>query len=531
MSVIEVVLAIVVLIIVLLPASILINNAILASNDQRLKVEADNLATANLEKVQQEAQSGPLSGGTTSFTYQSRSGSQYTVFTVTTQFTPLSESGGVSSFTTVCQNGGATQLQIWSVTATVRWQGMRGARPVTVTTDVAPGEAGAADLLDGEIAIPVNGVNGTPISTPINYYVTPNGTGAGAWLAAWLAANPPDSTSLPGIPGNTGTTGCGVVTGLPVTATVGYPDIPQWTWTVELSPNTTPAPGYVATTEASDTNPAGPPLSNPITLQAGELSYALNRNSQQFQVAVGVQTTVTVQTMNFVHNVPKVLTISGQKSVSVASGGFPGVVAGMGVSGTGIANGTTVLSVSNNTLTMSTAATATGSATLTFSSGADSSVTPAADLPITVSNPGVGPTGQYTFGNATQNIAQMLLYPFTSGYSVWAGDMPESNPGDAPSGTPIYTPNSGVNLPIGTSTSATVVVPVYPLVDNAPGATATEVDGDGAGYSLGTTGAGLPLGQYQITPSLYVWITPTGTCSSPTELVTPCGTPSTNPIT
>jgi len=185
MSVIEVVLAIVVLIIVLLPASILINNAILASNDQRLKVEADNLATANLEKVQQEAQSGPLSGGTTSFTYQSRSGSQYTVFTVTTQFTPLSESGGVSSFTTVCQNGGATQLQIWSVTATVRWQGMRGARPVTVTTDVAPGEAGAADLLDGEIAIPVNGVNGTPISTPINYYVTPNGTGAGAWLAAW----------------------------------------------------------------------------------------------------------------------------------------------------------------------------------------------------------------------------------------------------------------------------------------------------------------------------------------------------------
>jgi hypothetical protein len=203
----------------------------------------------------------------------------------------------------------------------------------------------------------------------------------------------------------------------------------------------------------------------------------------------------------------------------------------MGVSGTGIANGTTVLSVSNNTLTMSTAATATGSATLTFSSGADSSVTPAADLPITVSNPGVGPTGQYTFGNATQNIAQMLLYPFTSGYSVWAGDMPESNPGDAPSGTPIYTPNSGVNLPIGTSTSATVVVPVYPLVDNAPGATATEVDGDGAGYSLGTTGAGLPLGQYQITPSLYVWITPTGTCSSPTELVTPCGTPSTNPIT
>jgi hypothetical protein len=534
MSVIEVVLAIVVLIIVLLPASILINNAILASNDQRLKVEADNLATANLEKVQQEAQSGPLSGGTTSFTYQSRSGSQYTVFTVTTQFTPLSESGGASSFTTVCQNGGATQLQIWSVTATVTWTGMRGARPVTVTTDVAPGEAGAADLLDGEIAIPVNGVNGTPISKAINYYVTPNGTGAAAWLAAWLAANPPDSTSLPGIPGNTGTTGCGVVTALPVLATAGYPDIPQWTWTVELSPNTTPAPGYVATTEASDLNPAGPPLSGPITLHPGEISYALNSNSQQFQVALGVQTTVTFQTMNFVHNVKNVTTTSGQNSVSTALG-FPGVAAGMGVAGTGIANGTTVVSVSGTTLTISTAATATGSATLTFS-GADPSVNPAADLPITVANPGVGPTGQYTFGNSTQSIAQMLLYPFTSGYSVWAGDMPESNPGDAPSGSPIYTPDSGVTLPIGTSTSATVVVPVYPLVVNVAGATtATEVDGGGASYSLGgAPGAGMPLGQYQITPSatsLYVWITPTGTCSSPTQLVTPCATPSTNPIT
>jgi hypothetical protein len=163
-------------------------------------------------------------------------------------------------------------------------------------------------------------------------------------------------------------------------------------------------------------------------------------------------------------------------------------------------------------------------------------VNPAADLPITVA---IGSTFEYTFGNATgvgtggQSIAGMLLYPFASGYSVWAGDMPESNPGDAPSGSPLYANDSGVTLPIGTSTSATVVVPVYPLVLNGAGATATEVDGGGYPYLLGPS-TGMPLGQYLITTfaaTLYVWITPTGTCSSPTQLVTPCATPSTNQIT
>jgi len=70
MSIVEVVMAIMVLLIVLLPSAMLINRGIISTNGQRLRVEADNLATANLEKVQEEAESGPLSGGTTTFTYQ-----------------------------------------------------------------------------------------------------------------------------------------------------------------------------------------------------------------------------------------------------------------------------------------------------------------------------------------------------------------------------------------------------------------------------------------------------------------------------
>jgi hypothetical protein len=478
MSIIEVVLAVAVIIIVLLPASILMNNSLLSSNDQRLKIEADNLATANLEKVQQEAESGPLSGGTTSFTYQSRSGGQYTIFTVVTQFTPLSQAGGAFQLTTICQNQGTTQLQIWSVTATVTWRGMRGARPVTETTEVAPGESGAADLSNGEIAIPVNGVNGTPITTAINYYVTPSGTGAAGWLTS-------NGYTAAGIPGNTGTTGCGVVTGLPVAGTTAYPDIPQWSWTVELAPNTTPAPGYVATTEASDSNPAGPPLSGPITLHAGEISYALNSNSGQFQVAVGVQTAVTLQTLNFA-TTPALVTQCEP------------------------ANGTWVNGNPSHPYIPP--------------ASCDNTAVPFADLPVTVANSGIGPTGQYTFGNTNQSIAQlgMLLYPFASGYSVWAGEMPESNPGAAPSGSPLYAPDSGVAPLIGTSTSATVVVPVYPLDLTVSGnTTATEVDGAGYGYALNLAGSasntGMPLGQYEITPSatpLYVWITPSGICKA-----------------
>jgi hypothetical protein len=350
----------------------------------------------------------------------------------------------------------------------------------------------------------VNGVNGTPISTPINYYVTPNGTGASAWLSAWLSANG-DSTSLPGIPGNTGTTGCGVVTGLPVAATATYPQIAQWTWTVELTPN----PGYVATTEASDANPAGPPLSAPITLHEGEISYALNTNSQQFQVAIGVLTTVNLQTLNFA-TTPALVTQCEPAT---------------GIWTTGTPTSTPPPSCD------------------------DSAATPLTAVPITVANPGVGPTGQYTFGSNTQSTAQMLLYPFASGYSVWSGEMPESNPGDAPSGSPLYAPDSGVTLPIGTSTTATVVVPVYPLdlkVTGPNSPTATETDGAAYSYTpnppiSGVSSTGMPLGQYKITATgmtlpwptqFYVWITPTGICESQTQLSlpSPCSHPAPDPI-
>jgi hypothetical protein len=61
-------------------------------------------------------------------------------------------------------------------------------------------------------------------------------------------------------------------------------------------------------------------------------------------------------------------TTSGSTQVTVASGGFPDIFEDQVVSGTGIAGGSVVLSISGNTLTMNNAATASGTATLTFTS-------------------------------------------------------------------------------------------------------------------------------------------------------------------
>jgi hypothetical protein len=80
----------------------------------------------------------------------------------------------------------------------------------------------------------------------------------------------------------------------------------------------------------------------------------------------GNSLTLSQAAMGTTGTVPSVSTTSGSTTVTVASGGFPGVVPGMLVTGTGIASGTTVVSVSGNSITLSQAATATGTVTLTF---------------------------------------------------------------------------------------------------------------------------------------------------------------------
>ncbi len=118
-----------------------------------------------------------------------------------------------------------------------------------------------------------------------------------------------------------------------------------------------------------------------------------------------------------------VTTTSGNASVTVASGGFPAVAVGMGVTGTGVPSNATVLAISGNTVTLSANATVSSTTTLTF-------------LP--------------------------------PNYSAWAGDQADS--------APSYNSDYGADVAtsfqdVGPSSNGTLTLPVYPLTLNVTSAT------------------------------------------------------------
>lgn len=91
----------------------------------------------------------------------------------------------------------------------------------------------------------------------------------------------------------------------------------------------------------------------------------------------------------------------------------------------------------------------------------------AMNLPITVANSGLAGTGTYLLPNGT---AGSSVYPYSSGYSIWAGRCPEANPDAVTSSTsPLYTVGVTNNAPAPTTVAtragqtATASVPLYPL--------------------------------------------------------------------
>lgn len=74
----------------------------------------------------------------------------------------------------------------------------------------------------------------------------------------------------------------------------------------------------------------------------------------------------TAETLQFGAKVASVTLTANSMAATVSSGGFPNVSAGMLVNGTGIASGTVVSAVAGNTLTLSQAASTSGTVTLTF---------------------------------------------------------------------------------------------------------------------------------------------------------------------
>lgn len=548
----EIIVSLAVFAIISLPMTRIIVTTESASDSLHLRAEAADLATQALETAQYKTQNGvnPTAGVTTSTQF---SGADK--FTVAVDFVLAP---GTGSSNTVCvAPPGSLNSQIWQVTATASWGvgGQKGS--VVESTLVSPSEVDLADTNAGEIAIPVftAAENINQLETASSVSMTATGTCTISGGCGTVPSNEVTSETV-----NTGTTGCAVFTSLfagagetytiSVTPPSGYVDPNEYFWNSTITAynfytGIAPPPNevdlvdnpYLVLAQAApitvgfqvqcfgggnSCGSASPDI--PISVKSpgvlncigavcvlGNGSTSIASSGAAIQLFPGTAVTDV--------SVASVTTSSTSASVTVTSGGFPGVLAGWGISGNNVANGTTVVSVSGNTLTMSANATASGSTTLTFLP--PNTYAWAGDAPVSEPDNGdygsLQPTAfQALSGNAV--TLTLPLYPleltvkWASGVNVSAMQVADSNGGDTMNLNSVSsTPSSGsswnTGLPLGQ----------YQLE-------ATNTGTQGVNY--GSSGTTSPV---------YVWVTPTGVCVQAGSTMTTCTSSSssftTSPIT
>lgn len=175
-----------------------------------------------------------------------------------------------------------------------------------------------------------------------------------------------------------------------------------------------------------------------------------------------------------------------------------------------------------------------------------------AGVPVSVQNSALGSPGIRSFAGGTTTLTN--LFPFPSGYKVFAGHCPEADPeAVSQQGQALY---PGAPLPPSVTpapgSSASVTVPTYPLelvVTDSAGApvgsvvaSATELQGQAAtpctgllDYSLyatqtsnGLSATGMPLGEFEVSVPganpFDVWVKPGEVLDESTGVAYPTGT-------
>jgi len=457
-SLVEAVVAVAVLAIVLVPTIHLVIVGQLAANQQRFQAEASTIATQAIEELQDEAGQGYIPNGSTTQTVKAGND----VFTVRLTFTATSH--GTSQ--TYCTSAANSTPGTWIATAAVSWHGMNGAPPLTESTELAPGVAGAIDGSAGTIAVPIlDALAGTPFA---NALIPVTVTLTGTWTKG-----PGTAPSQPPVPTGEITSGSvNTVSGCAVF--LGVDPDPGWTYILSVNNVSNSASGGAAelinSGEESYDNPSPIPTIGPYVSQAGEPTLASG-----FQIDQGA----TV-------------------GVSFSATGF--------------------------------------SATTS-------------KIPVTVDNSGLGGSDTYVFGGGTfggypSTGGNMYLFPYASAYTAWAGDQTTSNPAASCGAVSCY-PGAAAAPSVAAIAggSSVVSLPLYDLVLHQSGAaastalTAQDAAAPATIYNLkapsaGTSSTGLPLGQYIIdsSPVEYIWLTPTGMCSSASLMATTCASPSSTPV-
>jgi Tfp pilus assembly protein PilV len=126
-------------------------------------------------------------------------------------------------------------------------------------------------------------------------------------------------------------------------------------------------------------------------------------------------------------------------------------------------------------------------ATITLTGWSGSTMTPATNVPIGIANTSLQPFGAYTYAAGTTSLTP--LFPYASGYTVFAGNCTDSNPvGLDGSGNPFYANPGTVATDVTAGGTAATTVPLYDLpvqvVDGAgnPVAGATITASETTGY-------------------------------------------------
>jgi Tfp pilus assembly protein PilV len=104
-------------------------------------------------------------------------------------------------------------------------------------------------------------------------------------------------------------------------------------------------------------------------------------------------------------------------------------------------------------------------ATIAVSGWTTSTATPASGLPLSVANTGLQPYGQYSYAPSLTSLSP--LFPYTSGFTVFAGSCTDNNPlGKDNTGNPLYPTAAPVPVGVtpGASTAATADLYTLPIL-------------------------------------------------------------------
>jgi Tfp pilus assembly protein PilV len=250
-SLIEVMVAILLIALVVTPAALFLDQAVRATGQEHLRLEASNLASKTLEDLEADAANGQLPTASTSSSVAINDGSHVTDFTVVTNFQTVTQGTNQN----ICTSGAGPAQQIWLVSASVSWPGMGTALAVVQTTEIAPAQAGAIQQSAGELAVRLS-TDGTQTDLFTAFPPGVNVTVTGTYGPGGSHTIPPGTTDDPASQ-NSGNSGCVVFQNLDTTTGMTYE--------VTLTGN----PTLVTDQEYSSSNPNGSLSIGPITLQPG----------------------------------------------------------------------------------------------------------------------------------------------------------------------------------------------------------------------------------------------------------------------